>query len=450
MNSAPKGVRYRFGPFDLDPAQGRLLRNGSRIKLQDLPLRLLVLLVERPGEIVSREDLRQRLWPQDTFVEFDNSLGVAVRKLREALHDDADTPRFVETVPRRGYRFLAPVNIQDSADSADLAREFAKEPTPFPVTQAEPERPVRTATLRGRYWIIACLVLLMVGITVYEFRSNPRNSAAKAGDSFSQVRPRRAVAVLGFRNLAGRPGDDWLSTAFTEMLNTELAAGGGLRMVPGEDVARAKREMPLADEETLAKSTLERLRANPGANVVVLGGYTLLPGTAENRLRLDIRLQDTAAGETIAEEALTGSEDKLFELAARAGVDLRQDLGVSAVSAEAVSAARASLPSNQEAVRLYSEGRAKLWAFDFLAARGLLVKAISADPTYPLAHSALSEVLWHMGYAVKARGEAQQALELSQHLPKEEQLLVEGQYYRAIADWPKAVQAYQSLFQPVS
>ena len=144
---------------------------------------------------------------------------------------------------------------------------------------------------------------------------------------------------------------------------------------------------------------------------------------------------------------MTGSEDKLFELAARAGVDLRQDLGVSAVSAEAVSAARASLPSNQEAVRLYSEGRAKLWAFDFLAARGLLVKAISADPTYPLAHSALSEVLWHMGYAVKARGEAQQALELSQHLPKEEQLLVEGQYYRAIADWPKAVQAYQSLFR---
>ena len=134
MNSAPKGVRYRFGPFELDPAQGRLSRNGSRIKLQDLPLRLLVLLVERPGEIVSREDLRQRLWPQDTFVEFDNSLGVAVRKLREALHDDADTPRFVETVPRRGYRFLAPVNIQDSADSADLARgsSRAKSQIPFP------------------------------------------------------------------------------------------------------------------------------------------------------------------------------------------------------------------------------------------------------------------------------------------------------------------------------
>ena len=83
------------------------MRSGSRVKLQDLPLRLLVLLVERPGEIVTREEVRQRLWPEDTFVEFDNSLGVAVRKLREALRDDADTPRFVETVPRRGYRFVA-------------------------------------------------------------------------------------------------------------------------------------------------------------------------------------------------------------------------------------------------------------------------------------------------------------------------------------------------------
>ena len=159
----------------------------------------------------------------------------------------------------------------------------------------------------------------MVGITVYEFRSNPRQSAAKAETtaSTSRMRPRRAVAVLGFRNLAGRPDDNWLSTAFTEMLSTELAAGGSLRLVPGEDVARAKRELPLADEDTLAKSTLERLRTNPGADVVVLGSYTLLPGKDENRIRLDIRLQDTAGGETIAEQALTGSEDKLFELAAQ-------------------------------------------------------------------------------------------------------------------------------------
>jgi len=439
-SSAPKTTRYRFGQFELEPAEGRLSRSGTPVKLQDLPFRLLVLLVERPGEIVSREEVRQRLWPEDTFVEFDNSLGVAVRKLREALRDDADAPRFVETVPRRGYRFVAPVTAQDAPDPGILAEGPIKEATPAAADSS-------SLSSRGRYWTIAALVLLMVGITVYEFRSNPRQSAAKgeATDSVPRVRPRRAVAVLGFRNLAGRPDDKWLSSAFTEMLNTELATGRGLRMVSGEDVARAKRELPLADEDTLAKATLERLRTNPGADVVVLGSYTLLPGKSENRIRLDLRLQDTAAGETIAEEALTGSEENLFELASQAGIRLRQSLGAGPSPTD-ISELRASLPSNQQAFRLYAEGRAKLWAFEFVAARDLLTKAAEADPQYPLVHSALASAWGHLGYTAKACAEAQRAVELSAQLSQEERLLVQGQYQVTLANWPKAVAAYQTLF----
>ena len=108
---APNGPRYRFGPFELNTGEESLSRNGIRVKVQDLPYRLLVMLLERPGEIVTREEVRQRLWPENTFVEFDNSLGVAIRKVRDALNDDAEAPRYVETVPRRGYRFLAPVNV---------------------------------------------------------------------------------------------------------------------------------------------------------------------------------------------------------------------------------------------------------------------------------------------------------------------------------------------------
>ena len=148
-SSASKTTRYRFGQFELEPAQGRLSRSGAPVKLQDLPFRLLVLLVERPGEIVSREEVRQRLWPEDTFVEFDNSLGVAVRKLREALRDNADTPLFIETVPRRGYRFLAPVTVHDSNDTSDLSDGSKKWAST-----------VQPSSLRGRYWIIAALVLL--------------------------------------------------------------------------------------------------------------------------------------------------------------------------------------------------------------------------------------------------------------------------------------------------
>jgi DNA-binding winged helix-turn-helix (wHTH) protein/tetratricopeptide (TPR) repeat protein len=446
---SPKMPRYRFGPFELDPGQGTLYRNGAKVRLQDLPYRLLVMLVERPGEIVTREEVRQRLWPENTFVEFDNSLGVAIRKVRDSLDDDAETPRYVETLPRRGYRFLAPVTVVESGSASNL-KESA-ESVPEVVAPGVGQTPTTTGNLSsrsGRSWVIVAFVLMLVGAALYWFRSSPRHSSTKAeAASFAAaVRPRRSVAVLGFRNLPGRAEDNWLSPAFVEMLNTELGAGGGLRMVSGEDVARAKRELPLTDEDSLARATLDRLRINPGADVVVIGSYTLLPNNGENRIRLDIRLQDTARGETVAEEAFTGNENNLFDLAAQAGRSLRQSLGVSSISAEANNAARAALPSNEQSARLYAEGRAKLWAYDFLGARDLLVKAAAADPKYSLVHSALSEALWHLGYEAKSRVEAERARELDDHLPQEQRLLVEGQYQRTFENWPKTVEIYQSLF----
>ncbi|MGC2247504.1 MAG: tetratricopeptide repeat protein [Terriglobales bacterium] len=433
-------LRYRFGPFELDARNGVLSRSSKQIKLQDLPFRLLVMLVEQPGEIVSREDVCKRLWPGNTFVDFDRSLGVAVRKVREALNDDAEAPRYLETIPRRGFRFLAPVTIR-ADDPQDSSKGIA------PGT-AETVGETRSAQPRlNRVLVIAGIVVLVVGAGLYTLRSIPRHSPSTADARVAPpVRVRRSVAVLGFRNLPGRREDNWLSAAFSEMLNTELAAGGELRLVSGEDVARAKSDLPLTEEDSLAKTTLERLRTDPGADVVVLGSYTLLPAEGKNKIRLDVRMQDTAAGETIAEEAISGDENDLFDLASQVGNRLRHSLGLEPLSSEMATATRAALPANENAARLYAEGRAKLWAFDFVQARDLLTKAIASDPNYALAHSALSDALWHSGYQVKARAEAQRALELSNPLSEEQHLLVEGQYRRAIGDWPKAVDAYRALF----
>src|ERR1700755_2953463 len=104
----PLGSLFRFGPFQVNSDSGELLKNGNRVKLQEQPFRLLVILLENAGEVVTHDDLRHRIWHDDTFVDFDGSLRVAVRKLREALGDDAENPRYVETIPKRGYRFLAP------------------------------------------------------------------------------------------------------------------------------------------------------------------------------------------------------------------------------------------------------------------------------------------------------------------------------------------------------
>jgi eukaryotic-like serine/threonine-protein kinase len=439
-DSAAPEISYRFGLYLLDPANGTLMRDHMRVRLQDQPLRLLVLLVERCGEVVSREEIRNRLWPQNTFVEFDKSLGVAVLKVREALGDDASNPRFIETIPRRGYRFIAPVKVEIAKDTSPAAATSAIEP--LAVSQSK-------WSARKHLWVRAILVLLIVGAVLYVFRPKQRSPlvTAQAGTSIAPLRVRRSVAVLGFRNLPGRPEDNWLSSAFSEVLNTELATGGELRMVPGEDVARAKGELPLSDVDSLSKSTLQRLRTNPGADVVVMGSYMTLPSDPKRRIRLDVRVQDTAGGDIIAEESVSGDENDLFNLAADLGAKLRQSLGVAAPSEGAEIATRAALPSNEKAARLYSEGRARLWAYDYSAARDLLSKAIAADPNFPLAHAALSDVWWHIGYDARARVEARRALELSNQLSQEQKLLVEGQYQKTVEEWPNAVETYRSLFR---
>src|SRR3989442_14101892 len=109
MSSPIRGGIVRFGPFELDVRSGDLRMDGLRVGLQEQPLQILTVLLERPGELVTREELRQRLWPADTFVDFEHGLNAAVKRLRDSVGDSADTPRFVETVPRRGYRFVAPV-----------------------------------------------------------------------------------------------------------------------------------------------------------------------------------------------------------------------------------------------------------------------------------------------------------------------------------------------------
>ena len=118
QSATPRRI-LRFGSFEVDLASGELRRQGRKIGLQDQPFRLLALLLDRAGELVTREELRDKLWPADTFVDFDHSLNTAVRKLREALGDSAETPRYVETLARRGYRFVAP--LAEPGPAAPLA-----------------------------------------------------------------------------------------------------------------------------------------------------------------------------------------------------------------------------------------------------------------------------------------------------------------------------------------
>lgn len=151
----------RFGIFEFDAEAGELRRDGRKVHLAGQPVEILAMLLDRPGRVVTRDELRSRLWPADTFVEFEHSLNAAVMRLRQALGDSADTPRYVETLPRRGYRFLAEVkNGASDFDPAAFVQGFSSAILPaatLPAPAAEPpQRSNRVA------WIAGCVVALIV------------------------------------------------------------------------------------------------------------------------------------------------------------------------------------------------------------------------------------------------------------------------------------------------
>jgi tetratricopeptide (TPR) repeat protein len=272
-------------------------------------------------------------------------------------------------------------------------------------------------------------------------RIGPRTTAAPAAKP-----ARRAVAVLGFKNLAGRPEEAWVSTALSEMLTTELAAGEKLRAIPSEDVVRMKSDLALAEADTLGKETLSRVRRNTGADLVLLGSYLSVGSDASAPIRIDLRLQDTQAGETIAVVSEKGSARDIDALATRAGAQLREKLNLPAVSAADAAAVKASLPSSPEAAKLYAEGLARLRVYDEVAARDLLERAVAADPNHALAHSALAAAWSGLGYDARAIEESKKAFDLSSDLSRETRLLIEGRYRAMNNEWPKAVEIYRSLF----
>jgi eukaryotic-like serine/threonine-protein kinase len=265
----------------------------------------------------------------------------------------------------------------------------------------------------------------------------PERAASAAG--------RRSVAVLGFKNLSGRPETGWLSVGLSEMLGTELAAGEDLRIVPGESVARMKLELTLSETDSYSPETLARIRANLSADLVVLGSYLALGEKSGGRIRLDVRLQDAAAGETLASIAETGTEVDLFDLVTRVGSRLREKLGTAERPAEVAHGVRGSLPRTPEAARLYAEGLTRLRLFDTQGALDRLERAAAAEPEFPLVQAALAEAWTALGHEQRARGAARLAVELGSSLPRQERLFLEARYHECSRQWLRAAEIYRML-----
>ncbi len=218
MPSARGSVQSaRFGPFAVDFRAGELLKNGRRIRLQDQPLQVLALLLEHPGETITREELHQKLWPNDTFVDFDHGLNNAINRLRETLCDSAENPRYIETLPRRGYRFISQIErevMSEVPTALEMIQNISQQGLDSMITVAPASRP-----WWQRKWVAyvasALVLSTSLGLAVRTWKGRLLGSA--------HAMRIEAVAVLPLENMTGDPTQEYLVDGLTDALTTHLA-----------------------------------------------------------------------------------------------------------------------------------------------------------------------------------------------------------------------------------
>jgi tetratricopeptide (TPR) repeat protein/DNA-binding winged helix-turn-helix (wHTH) protein len=408
----------KFGIFALDLRSREILKSGRRLKLQDQPFLVLDALLEHPGEVVTRDELRRIVWPANTFVDFNNGLNIAVGKLRQVLHDDAAKPRFIETLPRLGYRFIAGV------EGTQPATEAVAAPSPVPL---RPDRLALGLILTG----------LLAWLALWTSFGSPRPPSGSI-----EVRPAVAVMVHdATRQPASARGEQ-----VAERLRKQFADSEAVRAIPDEDVAHAARDLDLADADSFSPKVLGRIRAHTGADFVVV--VSLAPGARAGSVSLGLRLQDARKGKTLAARSDSGTLDDLPALAALEGDSILASLGFASQAAahHARDGASEALPSDSDSAALYVRGRRKLDDFDLQGARGLLEEAIRKDPGFAPAHALLAQVWDAQGYADNARTEAAKARKLS---APNEGILFEPGYQEAMGEWDKAIESYAALVHAI-
>jgi len=379
---ASSSRQVRTGLFEIDLASGQLHKNGRKLPLQEQPFRVLAILLDRPGEVVTRQELQARVWPADTYVGFDEGLNTAIRKLRTAFGDSAGNPRFIETLPRRGYRFIAPVTETTTANGLpaianvagireDNAIADSEEAVSLPDYSAlAPEGgkwPWKTAVLMTAFLVLALTVVAYV----MRKHSSPGSGPAK----------RSMLAILPFQNLSNDPGQEYLSDGLTEETITDLG------QLSPENLGVIARTSAMAYKHT--DKTIGQIGRELGVDYILEGSVRREGGKARVSAQL-IRVSD---------QTHLWAENYDRELADM--LDVQNDLGRSIaeqVSANLTPQRQIELSKkhivNPEAYDLYLKGRF-YWNQRTPGAIkesiGYFVQATAKDPNFALAYAGLAD-----------------------------------------------------------
>ena len=394
--------RLRFGVFEADIRSGELAKRGRRVRLQEQPFQLLAMLLERPGELLTREELSSKLWP-NTIVDFDHGLNKAVAKIREALGDSAENPRFIETVARRGYRFLADVTVTGHGQPQIVAQVSSPGSGTSLPSLAEagtsPRRPTRA-------WRLLGLGLGLLLVAVLSWSLYPRSPSAPAI---------RSLAVLPLENLSGDPSQDYFAQGMTDELITRLAQISALRVISRTSVM-AYRGVRKSLPEIARELNVE----------AVVAGSVLLSG---ERVRVTAQLVQVPTDAPMWAQSYEEDLQDTLALQGKVARDIAEQIRV-ALNVQERSALEKSKAVNPEAYEAYLKGRYfwnKRTGDGLTRAIEYFNQAIEKEPIYAEAYSGLADSYalsgdWEYGVLspqdafLKARAAATKALALDESL----------------------------------
>ena len=391
-------TRFRFGVFEADLPAGELRKKGVRVKLQDQPFQLLSLLLQRPGEVITREELRSQLWTSDTFVDFDNGLNASINKLREALGDSADNPRFIETLPRRGYRFIAPVSGVDGTGRETVTGTSAA-----------------AQTRRRKRLAAAVLVILTVAIAGgLLFRSRYTR----------HLREKDTVVLGDFTNSTGDPVFDG---TLREGLSVQLEQSHFLSLMSEEGIHQTLRMM---EQPATARLTPEITReiCQRTSSAAALNGSIALIGT---RYDLILKALNCANGNLLAStEAQANDKSHVLDALGKVASEIRRKLGESLSTIEKYNTPleQATTPS-LEALQAYNLGwQAFMAQGDNKAAASFFQRAVQLDPNFAMAYWGVAQSYAELGETTLANKSQTKAYELRTRLSELERLKIECDY----------------------
>ncbi len=404
---------YQFRGFELDPAERRLTSGGQPVTLTPKVFDTLVILVERAGHVVSKDELMKRLWPRG-FVE-ESNLTKNIWVIRRALNDSEGDAGLIETVPKIGYRFAAPVTRGAREVTAPPKRADLAPPQP-PATGSPPDPPV--PWMRRPGVIAAALVTVLVALGVlWQLRSRGITPGEHAG---------RTVAFVGFSNLSNNAKDAWLAPALMEMLGVELSAATDIEVKPDELVRAASAGLSAPGAGGYAAATLQHLHQRLDADYVISGSYLVNGSSEDAPLRVDIALQDARTGTLVASVSTEAALPELMSLVTRAGATLRSKLGGSSLTADRLAEVASLQPPSVDVARHVGFALDALRAYDPARAHDEIMQAIAEAPGYAPAYTILAQAWSDLGYHEKSRVAAEQAAHWAAKLPEEQRLHTEA------------------------